>query len=414
MAQAENDIAADKEKEDKNPDLTLVGRFARYTSPFWQLVIPFLSARYLFEALDNLTDLNHTIRHWKDPVKPEARPKELLFGKWKNEGAQRWFASNILAIAFGSAVSGITGYYTFRTYQDIKKLYSEAIAYEFDKRPEDIKWDDIKQSKNDIVKKTMAALIHRSILRFGAASTSFIPWGILNSKKYHNTNQLDNVGFKMGTGFMGLYLFTDGFNRKESLFEALQEMVDMKINHNNGDPDDMVETADIEKFLNLHKKLLDKSYHPPARTTQEAQENIELSTYIADVMNQTYNNAPRAAETNFTVGKLVYLLGHGLLEKFPESMAYAALANKSKDMKEVQAVADAIKSGTNPETAFSEHGVTMHDRKTDEIPAPIPEQKPAARKFTDMVPQSRNRVPLAARTPQDFVLQENIPPSLGQ
>ncbi len=77
-----------------------------------------------------------------------------------------------------------------------------------------------------------------------------------------------------------------------------------------------------------------------------------LADRIAVLLNQTYNNTPKTEHANFTLGKFNYLVGFGLLDMSSASLAFVELANRSSDMKEVNAAATAIKSGQDAASVF--------------------------------------------------------------
>lgn len=381
------------------------GRFARYTSAFLQIVLPFLSLRYFIEGADLILEPKNKLTHL-GRIKPLESP---------NKGVAKWLVSNTQPLTFGSAISIVIGYYTSKTYKDIKEIYRETLGYELNKKPEEVTFGDMLHSQNRVIKVTNAALVKRTLLRFGSAATFFLPWGLLNRHTYRNSDKLDNVGLKMGTGVMGAYLFLDGFLRKESFFEAMQVLSDTKINHANGNnPHEIIEPREIERMMLIQKKAQDKSFRAPHASSPEAEENIKLSTAIADKMNRTYGNSPNPEGVHFTTGDFIYLFGQGLLDKFPESMAYVELSGKSKAMEEVKAVSVAIKNGMNPEAAFAEYGIALGEQGVQKTVQFQPEEQATARKYTDIVQSAKNRIPVTPRAPQDFVVQETTVTMLGQ
>jgi hypothetical protein len=360
---AENTVEKEGEPKslaDKAWDkLKLVGRFSRYDSIFAKLLLPFLSVKYLAEGLHDLTNFTYRIQHWKEKEKERTDEGSKLFGKYDNVGWRRWLNKSILALSFGTVVNLLIGLYTNRTYRDIKTLYREALGYEFDKAPQDIGVRDIWRSQNAVIQKTRGDFLGRTLKRFGAASGFFIPWGPwFAHEKYENTSKLDNIGYKMGPGVMGAYLFWDAFKRKKSFFEELQETVDTKLSRDSegGKPGEGVTTEEILSLFLFQRKAVDKSYLRPPLDSQEWQEQTALAAHIADVTNRTYGNTP-GDNASFTIGKFEYLFGFGLLDTFPESLAYVELASQY-GMQAVKQVASAVKNGMNPETAFAEYGIS--------------------------------------------------------
>lgn len=379
----------DKNTDDKKQNLPssssgagvpIVGRFARYNSAFWAIILPFLSVRYVFKGL-----------HLLNPSPPP--PRRPTIGTWA--------ITNLYTLLYGSALFGVIGYYTNRTYADIKHLYSEALGYEFGKKPQDIGVMDLVRSKNEIVKKTMRDFSHRTFYRSLAALTFFIPWGSFTKKmngqaRWTQTDQLDNIGADFGTGIMGAYLFGDGFLRKQTLFEKEQVTMDEKINHVDGQIYKTVGFDDIAAMLDLHRKHINPSYHPPALASPEGKSEALLAARIADLLNQTYNNAPKTGHADFTIGKFNYLLGFGLLDSYPASLGFVELANNSTDMTSVNKAAEAIKGGQSPQAVFRQQGA--HTEAT----IPMLGMESTTTKFTSLLQPAKDRIPTAPRTAQDF------------
>jgi hypothetical protein len=80
--------------------------------------------------------------------------------------------------------------------------------------------------------------------------------------------------------------------------------------------------------------------------------SMALSARVADMMNRTYGNAPNPEDVDLTLGKFLYLLGNGLLDRFPENLGYIELASRSKSMQPIKEAADFIKNGGNPGQVF--------------------------------------------------------------
>lgn len=359
---------------------SIKGRFARFTSAFWSLALPAISGRYLFEFLNEFID-----------------PKKLFPNRNNYKTVPKFLANNIYTMTLGTVMMGIITFYGKRTYDDMKTLFAEAISCETGKPKEQIGFMDMFKSKNTIVQTTVKNLEQKTGMRGLFASAYFFPWQVLTK---NNLN--DNVGYKAGTGSMAAYLFADGFYRNKSFFEALQELVDVKIEHNDSTKiNTKIEPDDIMVLSYIYKKSQDKSYTLPVRSSEELRQEREFATRVADLINQTYNNTPKTGHADLTIGKLVHLMGNGFLDKYPENIAYINIANEDIDV---------FRKCTNPQELASKLQETsinnyINERQGQQIISDLP-----AIKYTDMVQRTQKRI-LEARTNREFSAQISGPAS---
>ncbi len=382
---------------EKDPDQNLVvkGRFSRYNSPFLQLMIPVLTTRYMWLAIEDINPLNFL----KKP-NPALKPDFEAFVK-PNMGG--YIRRNFAALGMGATTLGLIAYYSKRTAEDVKTLYAEAVAYELDKKPQDVDWNDIfVKSKNAALEVTRDAYVKRTISRFIAGSAFLVPWHKMRDWK--NDKPKYDANANAGVGAIGAYLSLDGFRRKPSFFDTEQNMVAETINHTGENTHETISTKNIQTLLMLQRRHLDKEYKWPQFSSEDGMNQSVLSTRIADLLNQTYNNASKTEEANFTIGKFNFLVGFRLLDKFPDALAYVELANKSTDMKDVKQVSALIKGGETPQAAFAQFGVDMNalvlkhtDRHTGEGVSCAPQKK-----FTDLVTSNKEKMPQVARSAKDF------------
>jgi hypothetical protein len=77
-----------------------------------------------------------------------------------------------------------------------------------------------------------------------------------------------------------------------------------------------------------------------------------LFSRMAQLMNETYHNTPTQEHADFTIPKLLYLLGHGVVKapNLDENLAYIEIANKY-GIPAVKQVAGDIKNGKKLEEA---------------------------------------------------------------
>lgn len=318
--------------------------FNRYDSPFLQLLAPMVATRYFWLAIRDLNPLNFL--NLKDPS------TEPGFVRRKDQ----YFSGNIAALGMGTTLFGIVGMYSLGTLKDIKSLYAEAVGYELGKKPEEVTTRDIFfGSKNKAIQTTCQAYRNRTAARLFTALTFFIPWHMMRG--HPNSNPKYDVNINAGVGAVGIQLFWEGFFRRPSFFDAQQKLVSSRISNLNPLMHGVIEAGDIETLIWLQRKHLNKSYLWPDATSLDGQQDRQVSARIADLMNQTYHDVPMREPANLTLGKLNYLIGFGLLEKHPESLAFVELANRSADMSEVKQAMAAIQSGRNPQEVFGRFSI---------------------------------------------------------
>lgn len=383
---ADESIAAAPE-EQKSPPVQHVpvgGSLLRDQTPtFWKIMLSFLSARYIFKVI-NATFFR------------------------ENNKVSEFTRSSFYPYSAGTLFLAITGRYSAKTLKDIKDLSAETLSYETGKPTDQIGYLDLFKSKNRFVQETMKHMINRSLLRFGSMLTFFIPWHkfALTKDKVDSERAVD-----AGVGVLGLYLGFDT-GRRATSYERWVSTVAKKINKRDdldSKPYDVIDSNDISMFLIDHYNSHQKGYIKPSASSPEGEQLQAVSQRIADLMNMTYGNTKATEPANFTDGKMFYMVD--MLDK-PYSMGYVELANKSKDMSEVKAVSDAIGLGADPRAVFAQHGIDLNalpnNRETS-----VDAQEPTTVKFADKVIQTKDRIPQAARTPQEFAEQsQGISPSL--
>jgi hypothetical protein len=323
-----------------------------YSSLFTQLLAPLVATRYVWLAIEEINPFNFLGKK-KPDVAIDAKP-------WKEPSFARYASRNFAAFGMGATFLGIMGMYSKNTLHDIKSIYAEAVGYELGKKTEDVTLADVFiKSKNEALNVTRNAYMGRTLARSATASTFFIPWHKFRDKSFQTVQPKYDVNANAGVGAIGVHIYGEGFLREPSFFDIQQKLISSKINRNDVNPYSPVQPQDIQTLLTLQRKHLDKNYRAPLGASQEAQNDARLSTRIAELLNSTYDHIPQVDEKSFTLGKFNYLIGFGLLDKFPESLAYVELANNSPDMEAVKRVAGAIKNGQDQKTAFAQAGIDI-------------------------------------------------------
>lgn len=335
-----------------------------YSSLFIQLLAPLVATRYVWLAIEEINPFNFFNPN-KDPVKLSKK--------------------NFAAYGMGATFLGIVGAYSKNTLHDIKSIYAEAVGYELGKKTEDVTFSDVFiKSHNKALETTKNAYLGRTLARSVTASTFFIPWHKLREKSFPNTKTKYNVNVNVGTGAVGVHIYGEGYLREPSFFDVEQKMISSKINRNDVNPYSAIQPHEIQTLLTLQRKHLDKKYKAPLGASIEAQNDVKLATRIAELLNSTYDHIPQVDTKNFTIGKLNYLIGFGLLDKFPESLAFVELANQSVAMKEVKQAAVAIKNGEEPQQVFTGFGIDMQ-KLQDKVEQKTTTTENAIEKFTQNI-----------------------------
>jgi hypothetical protein len=252
----------------------------------------------------------------------------------------------------GTVMLGVTGFYARKTYGDMKHIFSETLSYELNKKPEDIWAWDLWRSKNAIVHRTVKNIFNynkRRAIWVNLPFFNFLVPGFYNMMGGNVTNLVD-----LGVGSTGGYLVTDAIWRRETFFEALQKFIDQKINHMDRSGD-IITTADLISLYDRHAKDKNKDYSFSGRMdTKEWQDNQRLFGRMAELMNQTYGNVPNQEGADLIVPKLLYLLGHGLINprNMEQSLAYIEVASRYPGMDEVKKIEQAVKSGATMQQAI--------------------------------------------------------------
>ncbi len=334
--------------------LPMVGDYGKDPTPrYWLVAMPALTLRYAARFLLRLFDYEERSGRLREHLQ-KTHPS------WAKCVPQFHVLYPILA---GTVMTSITAFFARQTYRDMKTLFRETVAFEFNKDPAQITMGDLYKSQNTVVKSTMRNFTKFNIRRFFFDGLFFVPWTRLHElpggKKLFVSDEKKLEGLDavdIGAAGIAYHLENDSRKRSQKYFEYLQSVVTKKINHESGTSSEAITPNNMLDLMVLHKRALNKSYKPVFNSPQW-QNDIKLAERIMELLNQTYNENSRTA--NFTIGKFNYLLGFGLLDTFPESLAFVELANRYGDMKEVNQAAAAIRNGMNPEAVFVEFGITL-------------------------------------------------------
>jgi hypothetical protein len=349
----------------------------RYDTAFSLLIAPLIATRYIWVSIEKVNPWNII----------KKLPSTL--------------GANFAALGTGAAFLSIMGVYSKNTLHDIRSIYAGAVGYELGKPKDEVTYHDIFfKSQNEALKITRSAYESRTIGRLATLIPFVVPW-----HKFGTNVHPYAANAEAGVGTVGVSLLAEGFMRAPSFFDLEQKLAITAINHTDNKTIDNILPKNIFNLLMLQRNAVNKNYMWAESGSPEGQNDLAVSTRIASLMNQTYKNLPNTENANFDIGKLNYLIGFGLLDKFPESLAFVELANKSNDMNmsEVKQAAAAIKNGQDSQSVFRNFGIDINAPVKSEN-VEISDINVATQKFMSNVRQI-NREPIMPKTLMDYAAQ---------
>jgi hypothetical protein len=341
------------------------GRFNQYQSGYWVLALPLLGARYFAEGLNEIWEPKRLKAKFEetldkffkyDPKSFSSASEALAKKKIEQKGfwKQLWKPGERWPLPVAAVMLAVTTAYTWRTYGDMKQHFKEALGWEFDKDPQKVNAIDILKSKNTLIRDARRNFEWRTFFRYlvQAPFAAFLFATPFKAGKYKELTGGHVAKFgavlddwaevkiydklispkgavNLAVGASSAYLASDALLRKRTFFEELQTFIDNKFNH----ADRIGDAATAQDLMNLYDRQargLSDVRPLPKMNSPEWQSDVQLFERIADLMNQTYGNKPNTEQANFTVPKLIYMLGMHLLktEDPKRNMAYVELANR--------------------------------------------------------------------------------------
>jgi len=314
------------------------------TSEFIRLLLLAFPTRYIARALTSFISPKH------------KGPQQMLYGLAMGAG------STFLTLQYGALVKN-----------DIKNLFSEAVALEKDASADQIGYREIATSQNTIVQSTLKTFHQRMLKRLGSDALFFLtaPLTMLNKGPLQYDDAKTAVTDSV-VGLKGLMAISETWNRKTTMFEDLVTFVNNKINPRNGlgQPIGMGELFDLyQHYAEVHQpdKMFRNVLSQDTSQSQLNAINAPIFTRMAELMNLTYaykhgNVASDAvAQANFALPKFIYLLGHDLIDPTrPErTLAFIEVMN-AYGAAEVQQVKAQMDAGMHPSTAIAPLGLRLN------------------------------------------------------
>lgn len=322
------------------------GRFDQYRSSYWAALLPLLSARYFARPLFR--------KHWDDPKPGEAPPSH--------------FEKHVYSGLVGAFMSGITSFYAYRTYKDMKSIFCEPLAWEFGKDPSEVNFSDFRNSKNTMVRQTLDNYIKYNTRRFAVNSAFFLPFIFKGAFKKYDLHP--ETGVDLGIGANALYLFSDVLGRRMTPFEELQQLIDRKVNHADRYGDE-VTAYDLLDVYERHAPRGPIDSFLDYRGKPEWDKAMQLFERMADLMNQTYHNTKPREKADFGFPKFVYLVGNDMIDPKHMNLSLAGIEIANRDgMPTAIQFAKDVKQGATYEQLSQKYHVHFEDIQEEKLHAP--------------------------------------------
>lgn len=272
--------------------------------------------------------LSKMVDGFQNSIKIGHLPKEV-----KNTKAEQLAALSYGAV-MGIGSLALSASYSRTVYNDIKNIFSEAVALETGKSPTEISRKDLSQSDNRIVQKTMENFWKRSLKRT-VTDLAFFP--VAAVRNMHLVDVM--VGAKAGQAF------GETWKRKTTMFEDLITFINNKINPRNG----LGQTINVGEVFDLYQHY-SEAFNPNEMFTNVLERGTGEGTRwaqsqpiferITQLMNLTYaykhsskidpETGRAVQQADFALPKFIYLLGHDLIDvNQPEkTLATIEVANR--------------------------------------------------------------------------------------
>jgi hypothetical protein len=369
----------EKSQSDKIP---ISGRFDQYRSSYWSGAIAALGLRYLSRPF--------TRQHW-------TAENPSHFDKHKYSGIA------------GAIMYGVTGYYASQTWNDMKSIFAQPLAWEFNKDEKDVTFADFQNSKNTMITRTLNNYKKYNMRRFAVQTAFFLPflgYPLLKNMSWFK-NMHAETGSDLGVAANAAYLFSDIMSRKITPFEELQTLIDHKVNHS----DSFAEKILATDLLDVYERHMlvgnsNKSFEPK-RGTPEWEESMKLFERMADLFNQTYKNEEKHEVADFGFPKFIYLMGNGMIDPnhLDRSLACVEVANQNpKGVKAAEAMLSEVSKGVPLEEAVSHY---VPQKQPENV---IAEARPAHQNILD---KKQPLASLAAREAERKDAREAAPQTLA-
>jgi len=411
-----------RQRYTQNPKHTQITRDPSSTTGYFRMLLAALPARYAFRGfIDSLRNIDtvswpkKTVdAEWdvikegvENPLSPEKKEAAIqtfrkhgmphnsdqMFevgleaqesvkdqGKFKRDMKAR-IKTTALDTTYdnflGAGSLAVTASYEKRVYDDIKDIFSEAVAYEKNGNPDAITFGDLRHSDNKLVSSTVSNFISKTQVRLGTDLGFF---GRQLSRLHPKLKVLNSMRFgDMMIGVKGGLLINEVLKKDTTIFTDLLSLIDNKVNPEKG-LGESITSADVidlyQKYARLHNPeaaFTDTTIYQQ-RDQMEWPQAEQVFLRVSDLMNQTYMykhsslddmarlESVTSPSVDFALPKLIYLLGHDMIDarKPEESYAYVEIAGKSGlGIEAVKEAKHMIDSGTSVDNVAKQFGIDL-------------------------------------------------------
>ena len=302
------------------------------TSEYVRYLLLALPARYIPRGLiGTLLETNHYRGNILGRVLASA-------STWFKGTFKHTHAEHASALAYNSIMGvgslALTTSYSWTVYKDIKNIFSEAVAAETGKSPDQITISDLQNSDNRMVQKTMENFWQRLAKR-GLTDLLFFPAAMMRSTGLGDLM----IGVKAGQAF------SETWKRKTTMFEDLITFVNNKINPRNG----LGQSISVGEVFDLYQHYTE-AFNPEKMFTNVLErgtgegalwaQSQPIFQRLTELMNLTYAYKHSSVidpatghaihQADFALPKFIYLLGHDLIDvgQPEKTLATIEIANR--------------------------------------------------------------------------------------
>ncbi|MFZ4541202.1 MAG: hypothetical protein ACOYNL_05235 [Rickettsiales bacterium] len=266
-------------------------------------------------------------------------------------------AEHSYALAYNTIMGlgslALTASYSRTVYNDIKNIFSEAVALETGKSADKVTTVDLRKSDNRIVQKTMENFWSR-VKRRLIGDALFLPGAFARS---------DHAG-DLAVGLKAGQAFTETWKRKTTMFEDLVTFINNKINPRNG----LGQAIGVGEVFDLYQHYTE-AFNPGQMFTNVLErgtgegvrwaQSQPIFQRMVELMNLTYaykhstvidpKTGHAVHQADFALPKFIYLLGHDLIDvnKPEQTLTTIEIANSPAGIPGVKKMRAMLGAGTS-------------------------------------------------------------------
>lgn len=291
--------------------------------------------------------------------------------KWIGGGAPKdgWRLPQLEAASYSTMVGlgsgALSWQYSRMVRRDIQNLFSEAVAEEKGIPQPQVTFDDIKNSDNKIIQRTVENYRGKMWSRLGSDAL------FLLAAPLRSAAITDGL-----LGLKGIEIFSDTWKRKTTMFEDLVTFVNNKINPRNGLGQPVTQGEIFDLFQHYSEAFApEKMFNNVLSRNASGRwaHSQPIFQRITELMNETYAykhttpadyNAAKMSGSDFPLPKLIYMLGHDMIDPDrPErTLALVEIMNEHGSAATKHAIAQ-MDAGVSPHDVLKPFGLELQAPK---------------------------------------------------